>query len=177
MKESIFATYINKSIIVCKALASKKGVVISAPVLIAMPVFSEIQQAIWLLFWLMVVDFITGVLASRHEKKHAEILKPELKSETLISSEKLKKSGFKVLLYTCSILVVYRAENIFKLKSFSWSFSDLELSATLVLVFFWCVVEFYSIVFENFKRMGLDVVLKISEVFSTFKKIKKEVKS
>ncbi len=175
MIDHIFTPYINKSLLVCKALASKKGIVISVPVAVSLPVLTDIQQAIWLLFWLMFVDFGTGILASRIEKKNAEKLNPLLKKESLISSEKLKKSGFKTLLYFCSILTIYQSQKIFKIKSFNLSFSELELSVTLVAIFFWCLVEFYSIVFENFKTMGFDVSQKISNVFSTIKNIKKEV--
>ncbi|MFC2110495.1 phage holin family protein [Bacteroidota bacterium] len=179
MKEQsliILSSYIKKSFIVCEAMMSKKGLVLSAPILISLPVLTQMQQAVWLLFWLMLSDFATGILAAWFEKSKAEKNDPKIKEQSLISSEKLKKSGFKILLYVCSILAIDQAQKVFKLKPFNLSFSDLELSITLVVIFFWCLVEFYSIVFENFKRMGFDVAKKISNVFTTVKNIKSEIK-
>lgn len=177
MKEPLFTIYIKKTILVTKSLFTKQGLVIATPIALTLPVLSTIQQALWLLFWLMVLDFITGVMASGHEKKEAEKTKPELVNESLISSEKLKKSGFKILLYMCSILAVYRVQKIFMIKSFSVSFANIELSIALMVVLFWCLVELFSIVFENFKKMGFDVVKKISTIFSTVKTIKNEFHS
>lgn len=172
---SILLSYASKGVTVGKALFSKKGLVLCLPLAMSLPVFNQTHQALWFLFWLMVGDFGTGILASRVEKKKLEEINPGLRKQSLISSEKLKKSGYKILLYVSTILVVYQAQNTFKLKTFHLSFSELELSAFLITVLFWCVVEFYSIVFENFKKMGFDVLDKFNKMVDVFKAGKSKI--
>jgi phage-related holin len=172
---TLFSSYITKTTIVAKALFSKKGIIIFTPVFISLPILSQLQESLWLLFWLMVVDFFTGIIASWFEKNKAEKTNPELKKENLISSEKLKKSGFKTLLYICSILAVFHVQKTFQLKTFQLSFSELNLSPGMVIIFFWCMVEFYSIVFENFKKMGFDVMEKIGNIIGVFKTTKSKI--
>lgn len=171
----LFGYYFLKISVVAKALFSKKGIIIATPVVISLPVLTQLQESLWLLFWLMVLDFITGIIASWFEKKKAEKLNPDLKKENLISSEKLKKSGFKTLLYICTIIAVFHAQKTFKLKTFQLSFSELDLSPGTVMIFFWCMVEFYSIVFENFKKMGFDVMEKINNLIGVFKSTKSKI--
>ena len=63
------------------------------------------------------------------------------------------------------------------IKKFSFeSISNQELTITLVCIGFCCVIEFWSIVMENFKEMGFDVRKKAMTIISGVKKIIKQVK-
>jgi phage-related holin len=168
-----------KTKIVANALLSKKGLVLVPVAAVAITV--QFQLALLLLFGLMVLDFITGILASYFEReKDKKLATPEalilILSKYLISSEKLKLSGVKFTLYTSTILLAYFIQNIFFIKSFSFGFSDAHFTISIVVVSFWCVVEFYSIVFENFKRMGFDVLAIFFKIFNKYKSTKDKIK-
>lgn len=177
--EKIIMTYlmqpVSKVPIVIKAFATKKALFM-LPVA-SVPLLISTKEALKFLFGLMVIDFITGIGASYFEKRKVERIHPELKTQNLISSEKLKLSGVKFLVYTASIILAYWIEKIFFIKSFAISFSDAHFSVTVSVIAFWMVVEFYSIVFENFKRMGFDVVQKTLTIVRKFKATKKEMQS
>lgn len=128
----------------------------------------DIVRSIKLLLVFMVVDFATGIGASYKEWRVK-------KEGYLISSEKLKMSGVKFALYASTILLAYYLEKIFFIKPFEFGFSKGSFNISIVVVAFWCVVEFYSIVFENFKRMGFDVVKKVTTIFKKYKSAKKEI--
>ncbi|GLB47749.1 phage holin family protein [Neptunitalea lumnitzerae] len=142
-----------------------------------MPNFITPTKTIHLLLVLIVLDFITGICASFIEKKRAQRLNPELKNEILLSSEKLRMTGVKFFLYGATILLAYYIEKIFLIKSFTFSFSSATFSLSIIVTGFWIVVEFYSVVFENFKRMGFDVIEKTLNIVQKFKTTKKQLKN
>lgn len=143
---------------------------------ISIAALSNMQKAFILLAFFFVIDFITGILASRVEKRKAEKTDPALREKNLISSQKLKLSAVKAGTYAFSIIGVYMIEKIFFLKSFKLGISDNELTVTLVFVAFCSAIEFYSIVFENFKRMGYDIAKKFTVMVRGAKKLISEVK-
>ncbi|WP_281754728.1 phage holin family protein [Neptunitalea chrysea] len=161
--------------IVFQAFATKKGLLM-APVAV-LPIVISAKGALKVLFALMILDFITGIYASHVEKRKVEKINPELKNEPLISSEKLKLSGVKFMLYVATILLAYFVEKIFFIKSFAIGFSDAHFTITVIVIAFWIVVEFYSVVFENFKRMGFDVIRKLTKIISKFKSTKNQLQS
>lgn len=173
-----FAPYFTKSFLVIKTLTTKKGLVL-IPAVVTLPfLLTNTQKAIGVLVMLMIFDFVTGIGASYFKKKKLEKSKPELKNQSLISSEKLKKSGVKFLLYSMTILCSYFLGVIFQLKTFKIIVSDLEMNLCIGVVGFWCVVECYSIFFENFKDMGVDIKLivkKITSIISFLKEKSSEV--
>jgi len=68
-------------------------------------------------------------------------------------------------------------ESVFFLKTVSISsISDKELTITLICIGFCCIIELWSIIFENFKDMGFDVVKKFNAVVRGVKKIISETK-
>ena len=156
---------------------STAGVASSAGVLTAI-VFSPVQKALGLFLLFLALDFVTGILASYFEKKEAEKKDPSLKEKDLISSEKLKMSLVKFSTYIIGILGCWLLESVFFLKKISLnSISDKELTLTLICIGFCCIIEFYSIVFENFKRMGFDVRKKVMTIVKNVKKTKEEIES
>lgn len=56
-------------------------------------------------------------------------------------------------------------------------FSRLQkMTLTTITIAFCCVIELYSILFENVKRMGFDVIQKIKTISSTGWKVYKNIK-
>lgn len=156
--------YFLKSQTVIKVLFSKKGISM-LPALVMMPIIlTTTQQAIAFLVLLMVFDFITGIGASISKKRKFEKENPEIEKIRLISSEKLRKSGVKFLLYSMTILSSYFMQAIFQLKNFTLIISNIQINLCIGVIGFWCIVELYSIFFENFKDMGIDIKLIIRKI-------------
>lgn len=169
---TLYTLYFTKIITSIKTLlTTPAGVLVSLP-LIAVPFLTNLQLSFVLLFGLFLADFGTGLLASYFEKKEEEKTNPALKDENLISSEKAKFSVVKALAYTMSALGVYFIEKIFFIKTFRIdSVSEKDLTITLIWVGFCCAIEFYSIFFENFKRMGFDLAKKMTNVGKKIKSL------
>jgi hypothetical protein len=111
-------------------------------------------------------------MASWKEKKELEKTRPELKQVSLISSDKLKLSAVKAFTYASAILGVWGIELVFFIKTFKFeNISTEELTVTTIFIGFCCSIEFYSIVFENFKRMGFDIAKRFISVVRGAKKI------
>lgn len=170
-------SYFIKATFVLKAIFTKKGLIL-VPTAVTIPLIVESEkQAIFLLLGLIIADFFTGIGASysirkKRKKQNLEVAK------NLISSEKLRKSGVKFLVYFGSVLISYNIQKVFNIKSFDAQISDNHFSITLFLIFFWCVVEIYSILFENFKEMGFDIkniVKKITNLYKVLKENKEEI--
>jgi len=159
---------------------SKKGVALLLPLGVAVKTIN-VQLALLILFSIMTIDFITGIGGSycirRKQLKDfsGEDLK-KLKEGNLISSQKLRLSGVKFTFYMSTILVAYGIEVVFFIKSFKVSFTEADLTLSIIVILFWCFVELYSIIFENFKNMGFDVTARISNIFKKYKSLKSEIK-
>lgn len=162
---SLYSKYFIKLGISLKTMTSSPITGVTAGTIITASVMSNTQKAVYLLIGLFILDFITGILASWKEKKESEKKDPSLKGKTLISSEKLKLSGVKAFTYASAILAVWGIEKVFIIKSFTFSnISDHSMTITLIFIGFCCAIEFYSVVFENFKRMGYDIAKKLTTV-------------
>jgi len=169
---SLYIKYFTKLGISLKTMSSSPITGVVAGTVITASAMTNTEKAIYLLIGFYVLDFITGILASWKEKQEAEKTDPSLKEKSLISSEKLKLSGVKAFTYASAILAVWGVEKVFIIKSFKFdSFSDQDMTITLVFIGFCCSVEFYSIFFENFKRAGFDIRKKFFAVTGEVKKI------
>lgn len=168
----LYTKYFFKLGINLKTMASSPAGVIAGTSVVAVSVLTSVQKALLLLLIFFVIDFITGILASWKEKKEAEKTKPELKEVSLISSDKLKLSAVKAFTYASAILGVWGIEKVFFIKTFKFDNVSTEgLTITLIFIGFCCAIEFYSIVFENFKRMGFDIAKKFLFMVKSVKKI------
>lgn len=168
----LYTKYFFKLGINLKTMASSPAGVIAGTSVVAVSVLTSVQKALLLLLIFFVIDFITGVLASWKEKREAEKTKPELKDQSLISSDKLKLSAVKAFTYASAILGVWGIEKVFFIKTFKFDNISTEgLTITLIFIGFCCAIEFYSIVFENFKRMGFDIAKKFLFMVKSVKKI------
>lgn len=174
---TLYSKYFLKLSMSVKPLTHSTLGITSGVGITAAIIFSPVQKALIALFFFVAVDFITGVIVSYFKKKKAEEEDPSLKNENFISSEKLKMSLVKISTYAISIIGCWLLESIFFIKKFSFeSISNQELTITLVCIGFCCVIEFWSIVMENFKEMGFDVRKKAMTIISGVKKIIKQVK-
>ena len=168
----LYSKYFFKLWINLKTMSSSPAGVITGSFLVAVSVLTSVQKALILLLIFFVIDFITGIIASWKEKKDKEKIDPTIKEQSLISSEKLKLSAVKAFTYTSAILGVWGIEKAFFIRTFKFeNVSTEDLTITLIFVGFCCVIEFYSIVFENFKRMGFDISKKALSVIRHVKKI------
>jgi len=168
----LYSKYFFKLWINLKTMSSSPAGVITGSSLVAVSVLTSVQKALILLLIFSVIDFITGIIASWREKKDKEKIDPTVKEQSLISSEKLKLSAVKAFTYASAILGVWGIEKVFFIRTFKFeNISTEDLTVTLIFVGFCCAIEFYSIVFENFKRMGFDISKKAFSVIRHVKKI------
>ena len=168
----LYSKYFFKLWINLKTMSSSPAGVITGSSLVAVSVLTSVQKALILLLIFLVIDFITGIIASWREKKDKEKIDPTVKEQSLISSEKLKLSVVKAFTYASAILGVWGIEKVFFIRTFKFeNISTEDLTVTLIFVGFCCAIEFYSIVFENFKRMGFDISKKAFSVIRHVKKI------
>ena len=169
---SLYSKSFIKLGISLKSISTSPAATITSGTIIVTTYFSTVQKALLLLLLFFILDFITGIIASYKEKKQKEKENPKLKEQTLISSEKLKLSAVKAFTYASSILGVWGIERVFFIKTFKFeNVSTEDLTVTLIFVGFCCSIEFYSIVFENFKRMGFDIASKFFKVVKGIKKV------
>lgn len=174
---NLYSKYFFKLGINLKTMGSNPtGIITSTSVVVATiapdTALTHAQKALCLLFLFFILDFITGILSSWKEKKELEKTRPELKLISLISSEKLKLSAVKAFTYASAILGVWAIETVFFIKTFKFeNISTESLTATTLFIGFCCAIEFYSIVFENFKRMGFDIAKRFISVVRGAKKI------
>ena len=168
----LYSKYFFKLGISLKTMSSSPAGVITGSSLVVVSVLTSVQKALILLLIFFVIDFITGIIASWKEKKDKEKIDPKVKEQSLISSDKLKLSAVKAFTYASAILGVWGIEKVFFIRTFKFeNVSTEDLTVTLIFIGFCCAIEFYSIVFENFKRMGFDISKKALSVIRHVKKI------
>jgi len=118
--------------------------------------FSGCQLAMFLLMILMAVDFCTGVLASWNIWHNSKVESNFWKYG--FSSSRVRLSLVKSITYFLFIICSFFIEYIFKVKSFGvTSYSDHEITLTLIAIGLSCAIEFYSIFFENLPKAGFDI--------------------
>ena len=162
-----YIKYYLKMYISLKAMFTKTSGLILAIPTIAISTTIDPQKSILFLCLLFTIDFATGITGS-----YVEWIKTDRKT-TLISSEKLRMSAVKLFTYFSGILVVYGVELVFFEKHFKFkSITDKDFTITSIAIAFFCAIEIYSIVFENFKKMGFDVFANIKKIKSVITEIK-----
>lgn len=195
MEITTYLTYLAKPFIGAKfLLTTPVGLTIFSPTIIGLAALSNETKAWYFLFVVFIADFLTGITASYYENLQLEKAKPsyqKIADSSIgirflfklqffirnISSEKLRKSVVKAIGYALFIILSYIIQHLFKIKTWSFdSFSHLEWSLTLLAQAICIAFEIWSILFENFKRMGLDFIEMFLNVFTKYKEIKKEIK-
>jgi hypothetical protein len=164
---------IYKKYIIGILMAIKKPA-IAIPV-IGMLTLSNCQLGIFLLFGLMILDFVTGVLASWNLWKDSKIESNFWKYG--FSSSRIRLSLVKSITYFLFIICAYGIEQIFKIKTFSAeSYTDHKITLTLFAIAIACAIEFYSIFFENLPKAGFSIEKKVKSIFGKIKNAVKSVK-
>jgi len=172
----VLLRYPAKIITTLKVMLSKPaGLAMLIPVL-AMPELTTTLKALYLLGGLFVVDFITGVGASWVEFKKSLPVVPGSGKRYVIQSSKLKLSGVKFIIYGLGCLIAAGIEWVFIAQEFEPHKALKKLTLTAIVIGFFCAIEVYSIVFENFKRMGFDVIQQLKKIFKSGRDIYKTVK-
>lgn len=126
--------------------------------------FTTVQKALLLLAGLFVADFITGIAASCIEFKNNPPKTNSTVKQYAIQSSKLRISIVKFCAYGMAILISAGIEWAFIAEEFSPHEALNQMSLTTIVVAFCCIIETYSIVFENIKRMGFDIILQVKNI-------------
>jgi hypothetical protein len=131
---------------------------------VGMITLSDCQLGIFLLFGLMTLDFFTGVLASWNLWKDSKIESNFWKYG--FSSSRIRQSIVKSVTYFLFIMCAYGIESIFKIKTFrAESYTEHQITLTLVSIAVSCAIEFYSIFFENLPKAGFSIENKVKAIF------------
>lgn len=184
MEISIYLKYYAKFGTTLKVIASKPSTLIAVTPLVAMPIMTTTHKALILLGGLFVVDFITGIWASYTEEKEKLEIKPKGFMQKLahllnvVSSSKLRLSAVKFVTYSIAALTAKAVEWAFINGDFEPHEKLQRMSLTTIVVAFLCGIEAYSILIENAKRLGFDLIKKIKTIsskgWSLYKSIKNE---
>ena len=183
---TLYLHYLAKPfIIIQEVVTTPKGIAFAIPTLGTISLLGTQRLAFGFLVIAYTLDFITGVIASfierlREEKKIQEVESFTWKQKVIyffdnISSDQMKRSIVKGIAYSVFILCSHGIQFIFKIKPFSFSFSELAWDLPLVAVAGAIVIELWSILLENFKRMGFDIIKIGLGMFSKTKEIKDKI--
>ena len=183
---TLYLHYLAKPfIIIQEVVTTPKGIAFAIPTLGTISLLSTQRLAFGFLVIAYLLDFITGVIASfierlREEKKIQEVDSFTWKQKVIyffdnISSDQMKRSIVKGIAYSVFILCSHGIQFIFKIKPFSFSFSELTWDLPLIAVAGAIVIELWSVLLENFKRMGFDIIKIGLGMFSKVKEVKKEI--
>ena len=183
---SLYLHYLIKPFIaVQEILLTPKGMAFAIPTFAGISLLNTQRLAFYFLIAAFFVDFITGVIASFMERIKREKLEQHIDKFTLkekiiyffdnISSDQMKRSIVKGIGYALFILCSYGIQHIFKIKPFAFSFSELTWDLPLLAVGGAIVIELWSILLENFKRMGFDIIKILLNMFSRAKEVKNEI--
>lgn len=195
MEIATYLTYLAKPFIAIKSLLfTTKGLAITLPTSLGLAAMSSENKAWYFLLAVYSVDFITGIFASYYVNFREEKKKPSYQivaESTLlvrllyrgeffinnVQSEKLRKSVIKAIGYTLFVLLFYSVQHLFQIKTWKFdSFSHLEWNLTLAALAGCIAAEIWSILFENLKKMGFDVIGLLGNLSGTYKEVKKKIK-
>ena len=183
---TLYLHYLAKPfIIIQEVVTTPKGIAFAIPTLGTISLLSTQRLAFGFLVIAYTLDFITGVIASfierlGEEKKIQEVESFTWKQKVVyffdnISSDQMKRSIVKGIVYSVFIMCSYGIQFIFKIKPFSFSFSELVWDLPLIAVAGAIVIELWSILLENFKRMGFDIIKIALGMFTKVKEVKNEI--
>jgi len=171
-----FPKHIAKIAATCKLIFTKPaGVVAAIPAITA--ALSTPQKALILLGVLFALDFATGIAASWVEFKKSLPVLPASGKRYVLQSSKLRLSAVKFVTYGMVVIVAYGLEWVFVMQEFEPSTKLQKMSLTTIAIAFCCAIEFYSIFFENTKRMGFDIIQKVKNISKSGWDLYKSVKN
>lgn len=152
-------------------LAGRTVIVIS----VVVSSLSTLQLGLIIFLIAFIADFFTGWLASYMEIKNG--LKTMPKSGYSLESRKARESITKGIGYMLIILGSAAMEHVFFDRKFNFaSVTSKSFGVTELIVGFCFAIEAYSVIFENLKRAGFDLVGKVSTLADTVWSVIKKVK-
>jgi hypothetical protein len=181
---SIMLGYVVKTATLIKsAFYQPLSLSVSIPI-ITFSVLNKIQLALLLLAFCIFIDFVTGLWVS-YEEKLKKFKEEQIKIKSrlrflfieVLESEKIRYTILKALVYGSFILVIYIGEKIFFIQLEKDIEAIDKVFYTLLVIGILCAVEMYSAIFENAKKLGLDLELKINNFFNWLVDIKQKIKS
>jgi phage-related holin len=130
----------------------------------------------WVLFWLSVLDFLTGIYASYIDwKKITPKGKLFFGVNQGFDSHKFRKSFHKALEYGGLIYLTLNIQNALALKTISIpSLTDREIEIASVLVIVFSSIELWSIVWENLPRIGVNLPDRFIKAINQFRNLERE---
>ncbi len=135
------------------------------------------QQALIFLSLVITLDFATGLVASWMEFKKTGNKKTGQK-KYVIESAKLRLTAVKFICYSMGILSAQCIQTIFFIKRIpAGHIATKDLTLTTVIIGYFCVIEIYSIFFENIKRMGFDIIEKTKVISNGICKLYNTIKN
>ena len=175
---NLYNRYFLKTGLVMETFLSKPGSgIVILPAVATAPLYTTVEIACGILAAFFIIDFATGILASWVEFKNIVPIVPASGKRYLIQSAKLRMSGVKFICYSLAILCAWMFEMVFMIKEIPTKhISTNNLTLTTVVIAFFCLIEFYSIFFENIKRAGFDIIEMVKKIsrsgWSVYKSIK-----
>lgn len=139
---------------------------------------SSCQLGLILLFGFMLGDFCSGLYASW------VMFKQNPANEALrfwkdgFSSEKIRLSLSKSVTYFLFIMGAFGIESVFKIKSFkAETYTDHQITLTLISIAISCAIEFYSIFFENLPKAGFSIETQVKAIYGKVKAVTNALKN
>ena len=121
-------------------------------------------KALILLGVFFAMDFLTGLGASYIEFKNDVSHYPDDEKRYLLSSSKFRLSIVKFITYGLAALIARGIEWAFIPGEFETNEHLNKMTLTTIVIGICCAIEIYSILFENIKRMGFDIIQKIKTI-------------
>lgn len=162
------------------AMLLKKPLLLFAtiPIAVVTPEI-DLQSVVKVLFYLFVLDFITGLCASYFDWKKDETKKDKWffgKGEGF-SSDKFKKMFVKLIVYAGGPLIINEFQKVFFIKSFRYEIiSEASIDIATFLVFLFCLNEGYSIFHENLPKCGFNIFSLAKKLIGIYKETKNDLK-
>lgn len=141
------------------------------------PLLNNLQLALLFFIGAYIADFFTGILASYVEVKNGVKARP--KSGYIFESKEARKTLVKGVGYTLFILSAFALEAIFFDNSMTLgNLSTKKFGLTELAIGLATVIELYSVLIENLKRAGWDILGQVKAISTslstTFTKIKEQ---
>lgn len=133
----------------------------------------------WFLFYLVIIDLVTGLLASYwtwKESDHKDRWFFGRGGKEGFSSDKAKKMGVKLVVYVTLPVMLIQLQQVLFLKKFKYErISDAEFELATLAVLFFCLIEGFSIFHENLPKCGFDLWKILKKILGFAKEVKKEI--
>lgn len=150
----------------------------TVPIIVATPLVVDFIGLCHVLFWMFIIDLITGIFASYFDwKKTNSTDKWFFGKGEGFSSKKAKSSAVKALVYVGLPYLLIQFQKMLLIKNFKYErFSDAEFEMASVAVILFCLIEGFSIFHENLPKCGFNIWTSVKKIIGFYKKVKTELK-